>query len=231
MPNLPNLEVEDFEEAVILAGSVLPKTAEKSLHFRSMNQSSAAWAGMGQGLCEHWRDPRDARCVDERQGFGLHETLLVSWTDEELLLEHLSIWHAANISSRRSERYPDLGFAAWAADVANGTFWDLVEEKIVGVAHVENRLVSDLMLIGGRGEEKIFLDVLWKALGSVNPDMDGNGVGVQEMWRPLQTPGFSAEFVAARGVAEFARRWYTVCSDLGWCGNEDGGVETELRRG
>lgn len=217
-PWLPNLHPEDFEEAFQVAGLELLHSFG---YYGTLQQANAAWAGMGNGLCEHWRDYD--LCQDEEDEMGYKEALLVSFTAEELLVEHLAIWDVHRVGKYGTKRYPDLGYRAWRDNVKNETFWDLLGEKALQMARVTGR-VDELLLLGEYGEEKLFLDALWKALGS---EFD-----VQEMWRSLQTEQFSAEFVAARGAAELARREQNLrwdCVDGEWC--EEGGEasDQELR--
>lgn len=217
-PWLPNLQPEDFDEAFQVAGLEL---LHKLNYYSTLQQGSAAWAGMGFGLCEHWRD-REI-CLDEEDEMEYKEALLVSFTAEELLVEHLAIWGAYRVAKYGTQRFPDLGYRAWRENVKNETFWDLIGEKALQMAQVTGR-VDELLLLGEYGEEKLFLDALWKALGS---EFD-----VQQMWRPLQTERFSAEFVAARGAAELGRRQQYMrwdCWPGDWCDEGGDASDQELR--
>ena len=125
-----------------------------------------------------------------------------------------------------SSSFPDLGYDVWKNNTGNTTIWDSLEEQVAKVVTMMPEYeIDDLILMGEYAEEKRFLDAVWQALGEV--------ADVQNLWRPLQVSGFSAEFVAARGAAELAKRWQGEtwdCIEGDWCegGGEGEDMEDEL---
>jgi hypothetical protein len=210
---LPNLKPADYDEAVAVAGL---EPLHSSMYNGNLMKGNAAWAGMGHGFCKSWRDL--GMCMDENNEVGVQNSLLLQLTDKELVMQHLLIWDANRVFIFSGRQYPDLGFAAWEANTRNETFWESVSDKVLEMATLGQWDIDELLLLGDRGEEKLFLDAVWRGLsGERNQNSDKD---VMNLWRPLQTTGFSAEFVAARGAAELAMRWQGQpwgCIEDEWC--------------
>ncbi|KAH7409420.1 hypothetical protein BKA64DRAFT_397085 [Cadophora sp. MPI-SDFR-AT-0126] len=215
LPDLPNLLREDWAEIVELSGLEALKSYKN--WGQPLNDLNAAWAGMGYGLCEHWRDI-DA-CEEEEELIVPRYALALSFTGDELSVHKTWVSNAHYTYSLVSANYRDLGYESWRSNPANSTFWDSLGKAVADVATSEPQYaIQDLIIMGEYAEEKSFLDAIWKALGDVTD--------VQKLWQPLQVSGFSAEFVAARGAAELAKRWQGEtwdCVEEDWC--EDRGAE------
>ncbi|KAG4442644.1 hypothetical protein IFR05_001900 [Cadophora sp. M221] len=215
LPELPNLLSEDWAEVVEISGlEVLRSYKNYGQPLRDVN---AAWAGMGYGLCEHWRDIE--KCEEEEELLIPRFALALSFTGDELSIHKTWISNAHWTFDIVSATYRDLGYDSWLLNPANSTFWDSLGMAVADVATSKPEyVIQDLILLGEFAEEKDFLDAVWKALGDVTD--------VQKLWEPLQVSGFNAEFVAARGVAEFAKRWQGEpwdCIEGDWCEGSDGG--------
>ncbi|PVH88932.1 hypothetical protein DL98DRAFT_508791 [Cadophora sp. DSE1049] len=207
--DLPNLLGDDWAEIVEISGLEVLKSYKN--WGQPLKDLNAAWAGMGYGLCEHWRDI-DA-CEEEEELIVPRFALALSFTGDELSVHKTWISNAHYTYSIVSKNYRDLGYESWRSNPANSTFWDLLGKAVADVATSEPQyVIQDLIIMGEYAEEKNFLDAVWKALGDV--------ADVQKLWQPLQVSGFSAEFVAARGAAELAKRWQGEtwdCVEGDWC--------------
>jgi hypothetical protein len=214
MPHLPNLQPGDFSEALELTGLTNLKSYK---HYGPLYQTNAAWAGLGNGLCEHWEDIE--KCELEELDLQNRLTLTVSFTEEELIADVSIVVNAHTVWNYRRERYPDLGYGSWKRNESNTTFWQILGEKVLEITEMGDMDLEELLLIGEYGENKKFLDTLWNALGGVK------GVDIQALWRPLQTSRFNATYIAARGSAELAKRWQGEtwgCIEGEWCKSNKG---------
>lgn len=221
LPVLPNLQWSDWEEAVAISGLDVLRSYK---HYGdSLYTMNAAWAGMGYGLCEHWQDIE--KCEEEEASIRSKFVLGIGFTSKEMWVTRALVENAHQRYTYLYHEYPDLGYDNWKSNIFNSTFWDTLSGKVAEAVLMQKELeIEDLVLVGEYAEEKMFLDAVWKALGDVTPD-------VKKLWEPLQVSGFNAEFVAARGSAEFAKRWQGEtwdCVEGDWCeGNRDseGGKE------
>mgnify|MGYP004188314547 CR=1 FL=1 len=222
LPDLPNLLSDDWAEIVDLSGLEVLKSYKT--RGQPLNRLNAAWAGMGYGLCEYWRDI-DA-CEEEEELIVPKFALELSFTGDELSAHKSWVFNAHNMYRIASANHKYLGYDSWRSNPSNSTFWDSLGKAVVDVATSEPECaIEELVIMGEYAEDKNFLDAVWKALGDV--------VDVQKLWQPLQVSGFSAEFVAARGAAELAKRWQGEtwdCVEEEWCDDDrksDGGVGKE----
>ncbi|KAL2074631.1 hypothetical protein VTL71DRAFT_8409 [Oculimacula yallundae] len=219
LPDLPNLSYEDWEEVVQLTGLDVLKSYR--FHQQRLRELNVAWVGLGHGVCEHWRDSE--RCDKEERSMEKRVVLALSFTEERLSISKAFVSGASEIYVATQVSRQDLGYLSWRSNPENETFWDSVGMYVGTVARTDRGFViQDLILTGEHAEEKNFLDAVWKALGDVTD--------VQKLWQPLQVPGFDAEFVAARGAAELAKRWQAEppygCMEGDWC-KDDGGPDVK----
>jgi hypothetical protein len=221
LPMLPNLLPEDWKETLELAK--ITSLSSYKLYGARLYQTNAVWAGMGNGLCEHWGDIEKCE-VEEYQSRQI-QTLVISFTAKELILENafMATPHSSYISAHN--KHDDLGYEAWEGNRDNETFWDDLGKKVRGMAEMykSHKLIpQELLLVGDFAGNKLFLDAVEKALEGI---MD-----VNEMWTDLQMSGYNPQYEAARGAAELAKRWQGEtwnCVEGDWCENrkpgEDGG--------
>ncbi|KAF8853651.1 hypothetical protein BDZ45DRAFT_677536 [Acephala macrosclerotiorum] len=213
MRQMANLLPEDLAEALDWA-ALYPVKSYKYQH-GSLHSANAAWAGMGMGICEHWQEIE--RCDEEEKHFRLKQALALTYTYDELVVEIVVMMNAHHSFRLVQARFPDLSYGTWDNDRSNTTYWDTIGRKVVETSKRSAWPIEELMLMGEYAEEKRFLDSIWKALGRT--------LDVQKLWAPLQRPEFNAEFVAARGAAEMAKRWQGEtwgCVEGDWCkGNRD----------
>ncbi|KAH6667942.1 hypothetical protein B0J14DRAFT_642249 [Halenospora varia] len=202
IPYLPNLHTEDLNEAIHNANLTRLNSYK---NYGPIHQVNSAYAGSGFGLCKHWGDIQ--KCEEEEQIMGGKDILTISYTKEELILETSYAYGAHQIWATANQRHPEYGFGK----AKSKDFWNDIKLRITTMIKASGRHISELLLIGESAEEKEFLDTVWKALDEV---------GQKELYNSLQVPGFNAEFVAARGSAEFAKRWQGEapgCLEGDWC--------------
>jgi hypothetical protein len=84
------------------------------------------------------------------------------------------------------------------------------------------QIPQDLLLVGDFAGNKLFLDAVEKALEGI--------LDVDVIRMNLERSAYNAQYVAARGAAELAKRWQGEtwnCVEGDWCDNrkpgEDGG--------
>ncbi|KAF4634722.1 hypothetical protein G7Y89_g3388 [Cudoniella acicularis] len=205
IPSLPNLVFADFEEA---AQNVNLTRLNSYKYFGPLRQVNAAYAGTGLGLCKHWGDV--LKCDEEEQLMSPTQVLTISYTKEELVLEASYAVNAHWIYGEAYQRYTEYGFSH-LQEYKSADFWDQIEKRITTLVKANGMKVGELLLIGESAEEKEFLETVWRALGKLE---------LGHLWAPLQVPGFKAEFMAARGSAEMAKRWQGEpygCLEGDWC--------------
>jgi hypothetical protein len=220
---LPNLLPEDWKETLELAK--VTSLSSYKLYGGRLYQTNAVWAGMGNGLCEHWGDIE--KCEIEEWKSRQIQTLVISFTAKELILENAFMVtpHASSIYAH--DKHDDLGYEAWEGNRDNETFWDDLGRKVRGMAERFKKakwIPQELLLVGDFAGNKLFLDAVEKALEGIMV-MD-----VDEISTNLQISGYNPQYEAARGAAELAKRWQGEtwnCVEGDWCENrkpgEDGG--------
>jgi hypothetical protein len=188
MPSLPGLEEEDLQDALQHIGLRTHK------HIRYVWETSAAFAGMGFGLCAH---PEDCdACEDEEADMPFRHILALSLTNRSFSAAYtykqsaFRSWHEAE-----SVRF-ELGLE----NEGEEAYWDRMREVIVGVGREAKRPLDTLLLLGegaGMPEHPEFVKTVQEALLKLYPGT-GPSVRLWERGDPL--------YVAARGAAEFAKR-------------------------
>lgn len=214
LPSMPNFQQGDLKEALDL---VALTELESFKHRGQLRNANAAWAGMGMGICEHWQDIE--KCDEEEGHFKFKPTLALTYTYDELVVEVILMVNAHRSFQYDRVRFPDLSYGTWDLDRSNATYWETIGRKVVEIARRNPWLgpIEEVVLMGEYAAEKRFRDSIWKALGS---DLDD-----QNLRANFQSLKFSAEFIAARGAAEMAKRWQGEtwgCKEGDWCkGNRD----------
>ncbi|CZR67395.1 uncharacterized protein PAC_17294 [Phialocephala subalpina] len=213
MRQMANLLPEDLTEALDWSAMYLIRSYKHQ--YGPLHNANSAWAGMGMGICEHWQDIE--KCEEEEERFTPKQSLALTYTYDELAVEIVVMLNAHTSFRIVQERFTDLSYGTWDNDRSNMTYWDTIGRKVVETSKKSAWPIEELILMGEYAEEKRFLDSIWKALGDT--------LDIQKLWEPLQRPGFNAEFVAARGAGEMAKRWQGEtwnCVEGDWCeGNRD----------
>jgi hypothetical protein len=190
MPNLPGLEQEDLQDALQHIGLRALVTHK---HSRYVWETSAAFAGMGFGLCAH---PEDCdACEDEEADMPFRHILALSLTDRSFGAAY-TYTQSAFWSSHETE---SVQFELGLENEGEEAYWDRMREVIVGVGREAKRPLDTLLLLGEGAGHPEFVKTVQEALLKLYP---GSGPGPSvRLWGqgdPL--------YVAARGAAEFAKR-------------------------
>lgn len=188
MPNLPGLEEEDLQDALQYIGLRALVTHK---HVRYVWETSAAFAGMGFGLCVH---PEDCdACEDEEADMPFRYVLALSLTNKSFSAAY-TYMQSAFWSSHEAE---SVRFELGLENEEEEMYWDKVKEAIVGVGWEAKRPLDTLLLLGeGVGHPefvKTVQEALLKLYQGSGPNIRSWGLG-------------ESLYVAARGAAEFAKR-------------------------
>ncbi|KAI9867546.1 MAG: hypothetical protein M1813_008345 [Trichoglossum hirsutum] len=192
-PHLPGLTPEDLNDAMEYAGL---RNLRAYNYFGDVSETSAAFAGMGQGLCEHYADINT--CEEEDSNLPLQYILALSFTRVSLSLSLSSLRDAhANYESKAIIAW-DLGLSALDQTPDPAAYWDLVRSAIRDIALKSPQPITTLLLLGEESTNATFLDVVRDALRDLL-GFDLLRVGILSSPEPL--------YVAAKGAAEFAKRF------------------------
>ena len=192
MPNLPGLEQEDLQDALEHIGLRALVTHK---HIGYVWETSAAFAGMGFGLCAH---PEDCdACEDEEADMPFRHILALSLTNRSFSAAY-TYMQSAFWSSHEAE---SVRFELGLENEGEEAYWDRMREVIVGVGREAKRPLDTLLLLGegaGLPGHPEFVKTVQEALLKLYPR---SGPSIIRLWGrgdPL--------YVAARGAAEFAKR-------------------------
>lgn len=193
-PNLPGMRVEDLDDAMQYAGLHSLRTYN---YFGDVSETSAAFAGMGYGLCS---TPRDLdTCEDEEAEMPLQYVLAVGFTQSSLTVTYTPLRDAHTSREHISVLDYDLGLGSLSHFPDASTYWNRVRSTISGVAATAPEPLTTLLLLGEDGADEKFLDVVRDALGGMQALTTSRFWSLSVQNDPLYT--------AATGAAEFAKRF------------------------
>ena len=191
-PPFPNLRPGDLDEALQYIGLHRLNNYKHTDSGVPLYQAAAAYAGMGNGLCEHWRDMQT--CEAEDKQFKPKEMLALSYTNEELILQLIYAFNAHRTLELSRDRVASLGLKH---QNDNPNFKKDVSKRIINFV-TSTTPIEAVLVMGEGAEEKEFLNALWYALDQM---------GLRDLYAGLQTSRFNATYIASRGTAEMAKRW------------------------
>jgi hypothetical protein len=165
-------------------------------YFGDISETSAAFAGMGQGLCEHYDDVDI--CEEEESSLPLQYILALGFTRVSLSLSLSSLTYAHTAYESKAVIAWDLGLDALNGTSNTGAYWSCVRSTIHDIALRSPQRITTLLLLGEEGSNPTFLDTVRDALHDLY-GIDSLGVGTLSSIEPL--------YVAAKGTAEFAKRF------------------------
>ena len=193
-PKLPGITVEDLDDAMQYAGL---RSLRAYNYLGDVSETSAAFAGMGYGLCSK---PRDLDiCEDEEAEMPLQYVLAVSLTHNSLIVTHTVLTDANASWELKTVFEYNLGLEALKNYRDVSIYWDKVRSTIRNVALISDEPLTTLLLLGEDGTNAKFLEVLRDALG------DTQGTTSASLGVLSTTP--DSLYVAAIGAAEFAKRF------------------------
>ncbi|KGO52914.1 hypothetical protein PEX2_048130 [Penicillium expansum] len=186
-PGMEALYEEDIYDMAEYLG--LPKLT--GIYEYYPQEAYAAYAGHGLGLCEHFKD-KD-RCKDEGNQLPMHETLLVEYTDQAILL-HITYLRTVNVDRGSADPLVTASFELGAnsrVDKHASHVAEFVHQFLS--AWFEGPLLPDelLVIMTGTRDEAIE-GAIQEAAERVVPK--------------TQIIASKSEFIASRGSAELAWR-------------------------
>ena len=192
-PNLPALYEEDLLDVFEYVGLDFV-TLDQPRFFDYLYETSAAYAGYGFGLCTNYRNQTD--CQREERGMNATNILSILYTDDILTVDLDLVASAYYIYFPRTLNASEFYDGYLTGGLGKGRradYWDHVEERMSKtLGSWRGAFLSKVVLMGNRVEEENFRRRLDRALLA-----RGN--------RP-ELLSWEAEFVAAKGVAEMAKR-------------------------
>jgi len=194
-PNLPGLGREDLEDAMEYARMKLLRSYN---YFGDVDEVSAAYAALGNGLCQYPEDIQS--CEDEGRDMPYYRVLSISFTQLLLSLKMSSCGSPALCSVYISEDDFDLGLRFKNSYGPEWSYWTAVRRSIRRFAELQSG-IDKLQLCGEAASNENFLEALRSALRDLEPRTEV-AIGGSGRLEPLS--------LAARGAAELAKRFQVM---------------------
>jgi hypothetical protein len=167
----------------------------------TVSETSAAFAGMGYGLCEHYNNCDT--CENEEADMPHHMTLALSFTHESFSASYIYMQSAYRNNADTEEIHFDLGFKHLSASQNDHPiYWTKIRDTIIRVGRTAPAEITELLLLGEDANNKMFLAIVQDALRELIPEIPPN---MRTLFLESQVT-FDPTFIAARGAAEFAKR-------------------------
>ena len=203
----PGLTAEDLEDAMQYAGvGVLRSYNTDPL----ISETSAAFTGTDYGLCSNPRDI-DA-CEDKEAVMPRRRLLAIGLTDSLLTITYDICQDAYFAIQRTSIIKEELGLQGLDRYNNPSFYWNSIRTAIVNVTAAASKPINTPLLLGEHGANEKLLNVIRNALGGVQSPLSSANLYAFQYRDPL--------YVAARGAAEFARRFQRMpwgCKELVHC--------------
>ncbi|KAF3051417.1 hypothetical protein E8E11_006569 [Didymella keratinophila] len=192
-PQLVGWASSDFQDALDLAGLTSSRLGDKPTYW----DTNAAFAGLGQGLCESGANFAD--CVDEERQMPYEHVLFLDFDNSSFSATVQYLQHADQEWSYSSRIDENLGW--WnlpVFEVSRARFWAQMHEVILVVAGALQRAPNKIVLLGDHGSNAEFQDVVKAAMWDVLEVDVSMMLGAND--------NENTGMLAARGAAGFARR-------------------------
>ena len=177
---------------------------------------SAAFAGLGHGLCRHYIDP-DV-CEDEEADFQISHILALSLTHHSFSAAYTYMASAYRSNLEASSTNFDLGMQHLPDSTPDqAAYWSQVREIIVHIGRQSYGLLTTLVMVGEDAQTPEFMETVEEALYELLPGASAEQIGAMmpsaskrgKHGRDLTTRDderLNPLYVSARGGAEFAKR-------------------------
>lgn len=187
-PGIAALYKEDINDMAEYLG--LPKLT--GLYKYHPWEAYAAYAGHGLGLCEHLED-KD-RCKDEGNQLPVHETLLVEYTDQAILLHTTGLRTAVDVDMGSADPHAIASFELGANSLVDKHASHVAEfvYQFLSPWYRGSLLPDELLVIMTGIVDEAIEEAIREAAGRVVPK--------------AQILASTSEFIASRGSAELAWR-------------------------
>ena len=161
--------------------------------------SSAAYAGLGMGLCDHYTDPYICE-QEDNQIYPSTRLLHLDFSPESLCVTVRWIKSAKEGKVDKSIVDYDLGLGR--SYILKNLYWDAVRSRIRKVVQSFGVRITQVILTGSSASDQRFKAVVREAL------KDWTTIGAFDM---MEQQGLDGEpsmllYATARGAAEFAKR-------------------------
>jgi len=200
IPYLPGLSYEDLQDAAEYAGLTL-LTTHKNIPDQ-VSEVSAAFAGSGHGLCEHY-DDLDS-CEDEEADMPYSQILALSLSQTSFSAAYTFMQSAyRSIIEKETTRF-DLGLmhCPTTDEEKEALYWSQVQDSIVKVGRATRERLTVLLILGEDGTNRAFIRTVKDALRELHSNTEASTVFVSGSGNGEIDP----LYVAAKGAAELAKR-------------------------
>ena len=221
IPVLPGMTKEDLDDAMEYAGLSTLRSYSYSNH---VSETSAAFAGMGYGLCS---SPRDLdTCEAEEATMPFRSLIAVGLTDSVLTLTCSVFRYAHKLEDFKTVFDYEHGLGALDSHVDASAYWDGVRTAISNVVAASSKPIDTLLLLGANGANKKLVETIGDALGNFQSPLSSTNLQLSAFPDPL--------YVAAMGAAEFAKRFQEMpwnCREPARCFESVGLVNQDNKGG
>lgn len=200
-PNLPGLTTEDLKDAMEYARIKLLRSYN---YQTDVSETSAAFAGLGKGLCSK---PEDIEaCEAEESEMPLKYILSISFTNTVLGFAFTELTYAHRGTEWISRFYPDMGLDALDRYRNKTTYWTEVTQKIRNFNKYPP-YIDHVQVLGEAASNEDFHEALANALKDyrLSQIASASALNASERFEPLS--------LAARGAAEFAKCFQVMTWD------------------
>lgn len=190
-PNLPEISEDLLRQSFQHAGLL---NLQSYKYFGGVSEISTAYAEFGRGLCENWTDIR--MCEGEDMDITKEQLMAISFMNSSLIVSNALMLDAHTWWMEQSDIHWDLGLHKLKRNPANASFWPALREAIVAQSRATP--IPDLViLLAEHAFNKQFIYEVKEALREMGVLDPGS----------LLARSYDPVFIAARGAAEFAKRW------------------------
>ncbi len=206
IPYLPGVSYEDLEDVMEYTGLTMLST-HKHIGDK-ISEVSAAFAGSGYGLCEHY-DNIDA-CENEEADMPVSHILALSLSQTSFSAAYTYMQAAyRSILEKETTRF-DLGLQNFPtngkdSEGEEALYWSRMRVTIVEVGRTSRGILTTLLVLGENADNSSFVRTVQEALRELLPD-----ASTQDISKMLLLWKWDGEaeplYLAARGAAELAKR-------------------------
>ena len=196
-PDLVSLSGEEITDALDYLS--ITNLMAKPDTLEDLYASSAAYAGLGMGLCEHYTDPYVCE-QEDNQIYPSTRLLHLDFSPESLCVTIR--WIKSAKESKFNESIIDHDLGLERSYVLKDVYWDAVRSRIRRLVQSFGVRITQVILTGSSASDQRFKAVVREAL------KDWTTVGAFDM---MEQQGLDGElsmllYATARGAAEFAKR-------------------------
>ena len=206
VPSLPGLSHEDLQDALEYTGLTILITHKHISN--KVSEVSAAMAGSGYGLCEHYEN-LDA-CETEDADMPVSHILALSLSQTSFSAAYTYMQAAYESDIEKETIHYDLGLQNFPTNKGDtreeeALYWSRMRAAIVEVGHASRGALTTLLLLGEDANNPGFIRTVQDALRELFPDASAQNI-LAVLLSGKQNSDVTPLYLAARGAAEFAKR-------------------------